>query len=183
MDKLLKLGYTNLWLELGLLTEQQLEEQLIEFEENNDDNTEHYRYQIFRNYLTTKQLLTDTELDNYLKVANSENDIPIKSSALCDILQKTQLTDLQFDKVCSKVTEFGIETLIKKAIPRQVLLRRLKSENLTDGLFAESLRSNDSIVQQFLLNLAAINQLEQMAKNGATKSIRNVAIERNKVRR
>ena len=182
MDRLLKLGYTNLWLELGLLTKEQLNEQLIEFEESNDDNTEHYRYQILRNYLKTKQILTNIELDNYLKVANSEIDRTMASSALCDILQKTQLTDLQFDIVCSKVTEFGFETLTKKVIPRQVLLRRLKSENLTEGLFAESLNSNDSIVQQFLLNLADTNQLKQIAKNGATNAIRNVAIERlNKV--
>ena len=184
MDKLLKLGYTNLWLELGLLTEQKLDEQLIEFEQNNDDNREHYRYQTFRNYLTTRQILTDTEFDNYLKVADSEKDKSMASSALSDILQKTQLTDFQFDKVCSKVTELGFETLTKKIIPRQVLLRRLKSENLTGELFIESLTSDDSIVQKYLLSVADTNQLKQIAKNGATKAIRNIATERlNKVRR
>lgn len=56
MDELLKLGFTNLWIETGLLTEQQFDKLLEEFDKSDDKNTEHYRYGTFRKYLTKKNI-------------------------------------------------------------------------------------------------------------------------------
>jgi hypothetical protein len=178
MDKLLKLGFTNLWLEVGLLNEQQVDKLLDEFDKSDDKNTEHYRYGTFRKYLTTKKVLTDCELDNYLKVANLDEDEIMATSAILDILTEIELTDLQFDKVCSEIEELGLGASSLKIVSRQKLLRRLKSENLTDELFAESLLIRDSVTQLYLLDLADNNQLRQLAENGATKVIKKMATEK-----
>lgn len=178
MDKHLKLGYTNLWLEFGLLTEQELVEQFAIFEKSDDKNTEHYRYGTFRKYLTTRKVLTDKELDNYLKVASSEKDEPMASAAIVDILREIELTDLQFDKVCSEIKELGLGISTEKIISRQVLLRKLKTKKLTDELFAESLTNGDSVVHEYLLNLSDVKQLKQIAEYGASKAIKNIATEK-----
>ena len=104
-DKLLKLGYTTLWMELGILTEQKLNEQVAIYETGDDKNTEHYRYGAFRDYLTSHRTLTDTELDNYLKLANLETDKPMANSAIADIFREIELTDLQFNKVRAIIAE------------------------------------------------------------------------------
>lgn len=178
MDKHLKLGYTNLWFEFGLLTEQELVEQVAIFEKSDDKNVEHYRYRTFKRYLTTRNILTDKELDNYLKVVSSEKDEPMASSAIVDILREIELTDLQFDKVCLEITELGLGTSTKKIITRQVLLRKLKTKKLTDELFTESLTNGDSVVHEYLLNLSNPKQLKQIAEYGATKAIKNIATEK-----
>ncbi|MFD0939534.1 hypothetical protein [Pedobacter boryungensis] len=124
MDRLLKLGYTNLWIDLGLLTKQVLNEQLKEFDKSDDKNTEHYRYETFRKFLTIKKILTDNELSNYIKVAKSDEDEIMANSAILDILTEIELTNFQFDKVCSEIEELGLGPSAQKTISQQKLLRR-----------------------------------------------------------
>jgi hypothetical protein len=178
MNRFSKLGYTALWLELGLLSERQFDEQLATFETSDDKNTEHYRYKTFRNYLTTRKLFTDQELDNYLQVAYSEKDEPMASSAIIDILREIELTEPQFDKVCSAIEELGLGISTQQIISRQKRLRKLKSGNLTDELFTECLQNGDSVAQEYLLPFADKNQLKQLLENGATKAIKNKAKEK-----
>jgi hypothetical protein len=178
MNRFSQLGYTHLWLELGLLSEHQLDEQWATFKKSDDKNTEHYRYETFRNYLTTRKVLTDQELDNYLQVAYSEKDEPMASCAIIDILREIELTALQFDHVCSAIEGLGLGNSSQKIISHQKRLRKLKSGQLTDELFAESLHDGDSLAQRYLLNLADKHQLQQLVENGATKAIKNTAREK-----
>jgi hypothetical protein len=53
-DKLAKIGYTTLWLDYKILTIDYLVEQEQIFDNSDDQNTEHYRYQAFRHYLGSK---------------------------------------------------------------------------------------------------------------------------------
>lgn len=178
MEKLLKLGFTNLWIEAGLLTEQQFDKLLEDFDKSDDKNTEHYRFGTFRKYLTTKKVLTDSELANYLKIASFDEDEIMATSAILAILTEIKLTDLQFDKICSEIEKLGLGTPTQKIISRQKILRRLKHEKLTDELFAESLQIGDSVTQLYLLDLADNNQLLQLAETGVTKVIKNMATEK-----
>ena len=160
------------------MTEQELVEQVAIFEKSDDKNTEHYRYRTFRRYLTTRKVLTDKELENYLKVASAEKDEPMASSAIVDILREIELTDLQFNKVCLEIAGLGLGTSAKKIITRQVLLRKLNTNKLTDELFTECLVNGDRVVHEYLLNLSDPKQLKQIAEYGATKAIKNIATEK-----
>ena len=59
-DKLLRLNYSQYWLESGVLTENMLTEQIRELDSGQDDNTEHYRYRTLSNYFKS-QTSFDTE--------------------------------------------------------------------------------------------------------------------------
>lgn len=177
MNQLLKLGYTSMWLELGLLSECEYDKQLATFKTSSDKNTEHYRYATFRKFLTSRKRLTEQELDNYLKVVHFEQDEPMAGSAIVDILREIELTDSQFEKVCSAIEDFGVGSATQ-LILRQKLLRQLKSGNLSDPLFAECLQSGDGVVQDYLINLSSKNKLQQLVDHGITKAIKNKAKEK-----
>jgi len=176
MIKLQKLGYTKKWLELGLLTNQELELQIEEFDKSEDKNTEHYRYKTFKKYLTNKKVLTDRELDNFLNLSNSEKALSMSIAAKLDLFRDIELTDIQFNKVCKEIFELGAS--VQKIVIRQRLLRRLKKENLTEQLFEEIVTSNDSVTQSYILNLSNKSQLKELIENGATKEIKKKATEK-----
>ena len=175
MRHLSRLGYTSLWLELGLLSESEFEKQLAEFKMSEDKNTEHYRYATFRKYLSTREIFTEQELDNYLKVAFSEQDELMAGSAIVDILRNIDLMDSQFELVCRAIEDFGVGSATQHFIVRQKLLRKLKSGNLTDELFDECLQCGDSVVQEYLMNFPNKDHLQKLVDFGITKTIKNMA--------
>ena len=175
-DKLSKIGYTNLWLDYGVLTIEYLIKQVQTFDNSDDQNTEHYRMNAFRHYLSSKNNLSDVEFDNYLELALKDNDVLMAGTAMADLFNKVDLTDLQFKKLSKSIRHFGDWT--EKVITRQTLLRKLKTNNLTDELFKECITDGDSVIHEYILDLADFNQLQELVINGKNKKIRNIATEK-----
>lgn len=175
-DKLTKIGYTTLWLEYGVLTIDNLIEQEQTFDNSNDQNTEHYRYQTFVYYLSSKNKLSDYEFNNYLKLTFEDSDPVMAGSAAANLFNKVELTALQFDKLCKTIGHFGEWT--KKIVTRQILLRKLKTSKLTTDLFKECIVNGDSVIHEYLLEIADINQLKELIIKGKNKKIRNIATEK-----
>jgi hypothetical protein len=176
IDKLAKIGYTTLWLDYNVLTIAYLVEQDHTFDNSDDQNTEHYRYQTFRHYLSSKGKLSDIEFDNYLRLTFSDNDTLMAGSAAVDLFTKVDLTDFQFEKLCKTIGHFGVWT--EKVVTRQTLLRQLKASKLTTDLFKECLVNGDSAIHEYILDIADLNQLQELAINGKNKKIRNIASEK-----
>ena len=173
-EKLLTLGYTKPWLDYGVLTFDNLNKQYEAFQNGEDSNTEHYRYGTFRYYLATKESLADEELDNYLRLVLADDDYMMAGAAAQDLFTAVRLTAEQFEKVCREIDKFdGVWTT--RIITRQRLIRRIKSQGLTDVLFEECLREGDRIVQEFVLDRANAQQLQKLAAEGITRKVRNSA--------
>ncbi len=176
VDKLSKIGYTNLWLDYGVLTIEYLIEQVQTFDNGDDQNTEHYRMNAFRHYLSSKNNLLDIEFDNYLELALKDNDVLMAGTATADLFNKVDSTDLQFEKLSKSIRHFGDWT--EKVVTRQTLLRKLNTNNLTDEFFKECITDGDSVIHEYILDLANFNQLQELVINGKNKKIRNIAIEK-----
>ena len=176
IDRLSKIGYTKSWLDYGVLTIEYLNEQVQAFENSDDKNTEHYRMNAFRHYLSLKNNLSDTEFDNYLELVFKDNDVLMAGTAAADLFNKVNLTDLQFEKLSKSIRHFGDWT--EKVITRQTLLRKLKTNNLTDEFFKECIKNGDSVIHEYILDLADFNQLQELVINGKNKKIRNIATEK-----
>jgi hypothetical protein len=174
--KLAKIGYTTLWLDYGVLTIDYLTEQEQNFDNSDDQHTEHYRYHTLRRYLSDKDILSDIEFENYLSLVFEDNDQLMAGSAAADLFNKIDLTDFQFEKLCKLIGHFGVWTEV--VVSRQSLLRKLKAGNLTKELFRECLVNGDSVIQEYIVDIADLNQLEELAKNGNNKKIRNIATEK-----
>ncbi|MGV0923744.1 hypothetical protein [Empedobacter tilapiae] len=175
-DKLAKIGYTILWLDYGVLTIEYLNEQEKVFENSNDQNTEHYRYSTFRQYLSSKSNLSDTEFDNYLRLTLADIDILMASSAAVDLFNMKDLTEQQFQKLCNSIGHFGKWT--EKVVTRQTLLRQLRTNKLTDDIFKKCIEKGDSVIHEYIIDIANINQLEELIIKGKNKKIRNIASEK-----
>ena len=145
-DKLARLGYTTFWLDYGVLTIQYLNEQQEVFKNSDDKNSEHYRYSTFRQYLSSKKQLSDIEFDNYLRLTFADIDSLMAGSATIDLFNMTDLTEQQLQKLCNSIGHFGEWT--EKLITRQILLRQLRTNKLTEHLFKECIEKGDSIIHE-----------------------------------
>lgn len=175
-DKLSKIGYSILWLDYGILTIEYLVEQEVVFDNCEDQNTEHYRYSTFRQYLSSKDNLSDTELDNYLRLTFLDIDPLMAGSAAIDLFNRTNLTEQQFQKLCNSIHYFGEWT--EKVVTRQTLLRQLRTSKLTDDLFKKCIENGDSVIHEYILDIADNDQLEELVIIGKNKQIRNIASEK-----
>jgi len=122
-DKLTKFGYTNLWLDYGILTIEYLFDQEQLFEKSKDKNSEHYRYNTFKHYLSFKNTLSDIEFDNYLQLTFIDKDNSMAGSATIDLFNRVDLTNFPFEKLCKKMGYFGKWT--EKVVKRQTWLKAM----------------------------------------------------------
>lgn len=106
-NKLSKLGYSQHWLDSGVLTINGLEEQIKELDLGNDYNTEHYRYQTLTNYFKSQSCFDTAILKRVLSLLQSDNDKTMAGSATVDLLRKSSLTDEQFNTVADVLQTFG----------------------------------------------------------------------------
>ena len=126
-NQLAKLGYTHLWLDYGILTLKYLLAQEQEFDHGDDKYPEHYRYRALRDYLISKNKLSDIEFDNYLKLTLLDEDPVMAGSAAVDLFRMIDLSELQFQKLCTTIGHFGAWT--NRVVIRQTLLAQLKKRN------------------------------------------------------
>lgn len=119
-NTLARLGYSSSWINYGVLTIEFLIEQDHAILTSDDTNTEHYRYKTFNCYLHSKKQLTDIEFDNYLDLTFTDRDITMAGGAMKNLFTEINLTDKQFEKLCTVIGYFGKWT--EKVIATQKLI-------------------------------------------------------------
>ncbi|MGI4872592.1 MAG: hypothetical protein ACRYFX_15620 [Janthinobacterium lividum] len=163
-------GYSEQWLEYGILTTKFLTKQYRVFHSSEDKHTEHYRYGAFRNFLDHRISLTDQELAGYLQLTLTDKYFIMGGAAAQDLFTEVALTTEQFEWVCKKIGEFPGDWTAK-LLTRQRLLRQLKNTELTAPLFEECLANSDGVVQKSLLALADAAQLRELSDKGVTSEV------------
>jgi hypothetical protein len=169
-----QLGFSDRWFQLGLLTDEGLCALVSEYEESDDKNSEHYRYRVFRNYLSAHRPLPPETADALYQLGLEDPDQGMGGAMMHDIVGLTECPS----GVLERASTSGEKHLVKAA--RQTrLLAELKA-GLTVELFVRCLESGDAGVQRELLSKAELSraQLEQLAAAGSSRAVRNVAAER-----
>ena len=100
-EKLSLLGYDSKWITYGVLTQEMLENQISTFLNEEDNNTEHYRYRTFMAFLASKQALSQIELEHFIELICLDEDRTMAGSVMIDLLSKDFLTTEQYQKVKS----------------------------------------------------------------------------------
>ncbi len=122
-DKLAKIGYTTFWLDFGVLTIEYLNKQLEIFENSDDQNTEHYRYSTFKNYLQTQSSLSEEQILYLFDIIKTDSDKSMANSMAIDILKAKALTESQFNMVADLLkNSFGDN--MQKYIDREIVWRQ-----------------------------------------------------------
>ena len=101
------LNYHQNWLEFGFLTIDNLTNQVISFDNGDDKNTEHFRYQSFLDFINAHQHFTNTQMEQFIILVNQDVDNIMAESALRALYLSGKLTDNQVTKVENSLIEFG----------------------------------------------------------------------------
>lgn len=105
--KLLRLGYSQRWLDSGVLTNNSLERQIKDLGLGEDDKTEHYRYRTLTHFFNAQTFFDNGVLEQILRLLENDNDKTMAGSATVELLRKLSLTDEQFDTVADFLQTFG----------------------------------------------------------------------------
>jgi hypothetical protein len=168
------LRFGDRWLRLGLLTEEKLRALGREYETGKDRNTEHYRYRVFRDYLTSHRPLP-AELAKALYELGREDPDPAMGGAMMADIVGLPECPVEVMNEASASGEKHLANLVRK----KRLLAELDS-GLTEELFARCVASGDAVIQRDLLERQKLSraQLTQLAETGANRAVRNVAAAR-----
>jgi Rps23 Pro-64 3,4-dihydroxylase Tpa1-like proline 4-hydroxylase len=172
--KIRQLGYTQEWIESGIINEQQLLDQIDELNKSDDKNAEHYRWNAYIQYLKSKTNLSDQEIRNIINLHDSD-ECDLSVSRIIELLNSNLLNNEQ-------VNELGQDPIIeeepiRKIYTRHKIMRELKNSGLSEDLFEKIKQNNDSYIQEEVLKSNSINlaQLEWLELNGVTRKIRNIS--------
>ena len=169
-----RLGYDRLWIDRGVLRRASLLEQVRELEsEDGDPNPEHHRGAILVAFLDGKSALSDDDVATLLQLAALDPDQTFRSSFAHGLIRFRGLTGGQFELVASQAVDRAFERVVARAR----LLRALDAAAPT--AISDALASRDGAVHIALLERRdlSIDHLQQLAKDGANKAIRNRALQ------
>lgn len=171
--------FSDQWFRLGLLTETDLHTLGQSYETSGDRNAEHYRYKVFQDYLASHRPLSPQMAEALYELGQVDPDMAMGGAMMCDIIGLPECPP----DVLEKALASGEQHLIK-LVGRKKLLAELNSE-LTAELFARCMASRDGDVQRALLAKARLSrhQVEQLARTGANRAVRNLATARLRFKR
>ena len=112
-NMLIRLGYSQDWLNSGILTENILTEQYKQLCLGEDDNNEHYRYRTFADYFKSQAFFDNNTLRHILQLLQNDADIIMACSATILLLKNKALTGPQFDTIADFLKETFGEMTIK----------------------------------------------------------------------
>ncbi len=88
MDTLRKLELTQEWIDLGIITRENLDELENEWRSSEDRNTEHYRWKAFLNYVQSNPSLADDVLRRLYRLGTNDPDPVMGVSIMAHILRR-----------------------------------------------------------------------------------------------
>ena len=141
-----ELGYTRQWMDLGVVDTDFLLRQYEEYRTAEDKNQEHYRCGAFSLFLSTKRDIRDDEIAAVFALTDARPDsCDLRVNRIIDLIVSGLLSDAQLDAL-SRFPEVH-EAPIERRYLREGLLRKLRREGLTDGVFAAITQTQDSLTR------------------------------------
>lgn len=170
-----RLGYTEEWIDFGIISKDSLMAQYNEILVSEDQNAEHYRNGAFGVYLSSKDCLSDKEISCIFELRdNGPDKIDLHANRIISLIHSGLLGSAQLDSL-SNYKEV-LEEPISKIYERTKLLERIKNTGLESN-FSAVKQTIDTTVHEFVLNLDDLKRhhVEWLAELGGNKRCRNIA--------
>lgn len=166
-----KLGYTEDWLVHGLLCLAELNEQYSKYMNNDDKNTEHYRYSTLQNWIKNKTNLSEKDWHNFLKIYDNDPDKFMMDSFLISLVQKNILSDVQLNFIEKTYGE-----QIGKEIHKQKIRNIIHSDNISRELIDSLVQGKNYALLREVVDITENIQLLKYIsnKNISSKKINNI---------
>lgn len=81
------LGFTSEWFALGVVDSTILTRQRVEWDKGEDDNTEHYRYGAFREFLAARRPLTPELAALLFELGKADPDWTMGGAIMADVVR------------------------------------------------------------------------------------------------
>lgn len=176
--KLKRLGYTQAWVDLGVVTPTIIETQFNEICSSEDHHAEHYRHRAYLNFLQNKSALTDNEINQLFQLVDDGPDgIDLSLQRKRTLLDFNRLlTDAQLTRLSVEYQEFSKQP-IEKAYRSITLLRNIAANGLTEDLFEDVKKHQDPDVERHILSKQLVTKahIKWLQEFGSNKKIRNMA--------
>lgn len=168
------LGYTEQWLDSGLLDRQLLADQHEQLQADKAKKTGPYRARALRAWREAQQTISESQLDAFLSVVASDPDTKMAQSAVAELIQSPQISLAQLDRIAG--SDPKLMRRHEKLIRRTYLLRRLDDE-ITDEFFEVVMATQDAGLHSVLIrdSRLARKHAQLLAKRGANATIREKA--------
>ena len=92
------LGFTNDWVEVGIIHFEELQELVDLYSSGDDQNTEHYRWQVFEKYRKANHPLAPNTLEKLYKIAEKDADFSMGSAMMSEIIKDSQCPNSVLEK-------------------------------------------------------------------------------------
>ncbi len=177
-DEALKLfGFTEDWISNKIISESYLSQLFSEYQVSEDKNTEHYRAWAFAEYLKSKDHLTNDEISIILQLKDNGHDLcNLHDERIHELLYSELLTHAQLEALKDIYPPIN-ERPFQRLYQRKLIIQRIQNFGISDEIFDQVLKSNDSEVQLYFLHRDSISleQVNKLVEQGHNKKVRNIA--------
>lgn len=168
------LGYSEAWLQSGLLDRQLLADQYARFQAGGTQKTVKYRSQALAAWREGGEPIDDAQLDAFLALIGAESDAKLAQAAIAALIESPRLRLDQLERIAASDPKLmrRHESLI-----RRVWFTRRMEDGVTDELFERVIEFRDAAIQTGLIRDSRLSRkhAEQLAKQGANPTIREKA--------
>ena len=142
---------------------------------SDDKSTEHYRYSAFQKVLQDNEYLDDRNIDNYVELAEIDDNRSMATAALMNLFRWNGLTDEQYTRLVDSL-EFSSQ-LFQTYHRNKSMMDTISRMPISDEIIEECIQNYPSNVQEYLLLKEGIQryQIDYIYQNGKNKRIRNMA--------
>lgn len=165
------LGYTEEWLESGVLERPLLTQQHQRLLEGGTRKTGKYRSQTLSAWLATDGPIDDGQLDACLSFSAADPDTKLLGAAISELIQSPRLSLEQLERIARSDPK-----LVQRheALIRRTYLARRLDQGVSDEIIDQVVASKDASIQTKLVRDSRLSRkhAEALAKRGANPTIR-----------
>lgn len=163
--------FSDRWLELGVLTAEELDALADAYETSGDRRAEHYRFGVFHGYLTAQRPLSADIASALYGLASEDPDPYLAGSMMHHVLLLPECPDAVIEQALTSGETHLVRLATRKQLLKEISLR------LTAKLFEQCIAFADETVQRELLDRMELSksQLDRLVEAGATRAVRNLA--------
>jgi len=168
------LGYTEAWLDAGILEPAGLAAQFERFRSGGTKKIARYRSQTVSEWLAQRSPLGDEQIDRFLEIVRADPDPKLAHAAIVELIQSRRIDLGQLERIARSDRKLmrSHEALIR----RTYLMREMES-GVTDDHMNQVIEYKDAAVQTSLIRDTRLTRkhAELLAKRGANPTIREKA--------
>lgn len=170
------LGYTEGWLQAGLLDRALLAEQFERMQSGGTKKAAKYRAQAITAWLAGSCPLTDEQIDAFLGVMKEDSDSKLANAAISELIQSSRVDLKQLERIAR-----SDEKLMRRheALIRRTFLSHQMEAGVTDDHMIQVIDYKDAAIQTSLIRDSRLTHkhAELLAKRGANPTIREKALQ------